>query len=574
MDLESFLEDISPKIVNRGINYFENGAVENLVKISESEWRADVIGSEDYRVEITIDDGEIIDWYCTCPYDWGPVCKHVVAVLYEIEKAMNGNEINVHGKKSKKQKKAEKSQLEQFEEILKKVSKKDLAVFLKEFALDNEKFFSEFFIHFSDLIKTNKKENYKTWIKEIARSFSGRYGFIEYNESFPLFRQVDSLLRKAEKYFDENNTAEAIRICQAVIEEVPVIVQKMDDSAGFSSATMDWAFSLIHKNLSKIPPSEKDALLDYCLKEFFKSKYTGFGWENDFLSLMPHLISNLEQEKAFFKALDLAQRKAGKGDSWSSTYKIVRLKRAKLDYFLITKRKEEATKFAEENIEHDEFRKFLIDEAIEKREFDRAKKLIHGGIDEAQKNNYPGLVQDYKSRLLEIARLEKNKDEVRKYAEELFYSSYFNFKFYDILKKTYSKDEWEDVVEDIIDEIKSRGRSGGSIGILAQVFIKEKYQDRLLKLLQEHSDDLHIVENYATHLKKAYPKELLKIYENAVRVYAQNTGRNFYEEIARVLKNMLKIEGGEKVVRKLVAEFKEKYPRRRAMMEILNKYFK
>ena len=43
MDLESFLEDISPKIVNRGINYFENGAVENLVKISESEWRADVI---------------------------------------------------------------------------------------------------------------------------------------------------------------------------------------------------------------------------------------------------------------------------------------------------------------------------------------------------------------------------------------------------------------------------------------------------------------------------------------------------------------------------------------------------
>ena len=44
---------------------------------------AQVEGSqyEPYRVTVTLDQAGVKDTFCTCPYDWGGICKHIVAVL-------------------------------------------------------------------------------------------------------------------------------------------------------------------------------------------------------------------------------------------------------------------------------------------------------------------------------------------------------------------------------------------------------------------------------------------------------------------------------------------------------------
>lgn len=36
---------------------------------------------EPYEVEVTIGENEVLSSKCTCPYDWGGACKHVVALL-------------------------------------------------------------------------------------------------------------------------------------------------------------------------------------------------------------------------------------------------------------------------------------------------------------------------------------------------------------------------------------------------------------------------------------------------------------------------------------------------------------
>ena len=79
--LSNFEARIPADIVQKGINYFAQGVVTNLQQESET-WRADVEGTHPYRVSINIHNGEVTDWNCTCPYDHGPVCKHVVAVMY------------------------------------------------------------------------------------------------------------------------------------------------------------------------------------------------------------------------------------------------------------------------------------------------------------------------------------------------------------------------------------------------------------------------------------------------------------------------------------------------------------
>jgi uncharacterized Zn finger protein len=65
----------------RGEEVFGRGAVLRLSRRG-THLEADVQGSETlpYRVRVTLQGGEI-DADCTCPYDWGGICKHSVATL-------------------------------------------------------------------------------------------------------------------------------------------------------------------------------------------------------------------------------------------------------------------------------------------------------------------------------------------------------------------------------------------------------------------------------------------------------------------------------------------------------------
>ena len=44
---------------------------------------ATVLGTEDYTVEVTLEDDKVMDYICDCPYE-GDMCKHVVATLLTI----------------------------------------------------------------------------------------------------------------------------------------------------------------------------------------------------------------------------------------------------------------------------------------------------------------------------------------------------------------------------------------------------------------------------------------------------------------------------------------------------------
>jgi len=79
-------DDIRPLATDRswtrGEDYYYGNSIENIV------WRdglltAEVEGSEyePYIVQVRFDEGKIRSTHCTCPYDWGGDCKHIIAVL-------------------------------------------------------------------------------------------------------------------------------------------------------------------------------------------------------------------------------------------------------------------------------------------------------------------------------------------------------------------------------------------------------------------------------------------------------------------------------------------------------------
>jgi uncharacterized Zn finger protein len=88
MTLNYFESDVERKVIERGLDYYRSGDVKKLEKVGENEFSATVFGSRKYSIYVKTNGEVIVEHECDCPYDWGNVCKHKVAVFYAIR---NGN---------------------------------------------------------------------------------------------------------------------------------------------------------------------------------------------------------------------------------------------------------------------------------------------------------------------------------------------------------------------------------------------------------------------------------------------------------------------------------------------------
>lgn len=88
MTLKHFESQVDSKIIERGLDYYQSGDLKKLEKVGDGEFSAIVFGSRKYSVYVKIKGDAIIEHECDCPYDWGDVCKHKIAVFYAIR---NGN---------------------------------------------------------------------------------------------------------------------------------------------------------------------------------------------------------------------------------------------------------------------------------------------------------------------------------------------------------------------------------------------------------------------------------------------------------------------------------------------------
>jgi uncharacterized Zn finger protein len=79
-------ERASDQSFERGLDYYESGAIYNPTRQSTPggfTLMAQCEGSSapSYRLRVELDDSGVRSASCTCPYDWGGDCKHIVALL-------------------------------------------------------------------------------------------------------------------------------------------------------------------------------------------------------------------------------------------------------------------------------------------------------------------------------------------------------------------------------------------------------------------------------------------------------------------------------------------------------------
>jgi len=80
---EAMIRDAcAPQSFERGQEYYHSGAIYNTARLRNLLLgECEGTSAPSYRVQVGLDEAGVRSAACTCPYDWGGYCKHIVALL-------------------------------------------------------------------------------------------------------------------------------------------------------------------------------------------------------------------------------------------------------------------------------------------------------------------------------------------------------------------------------------------------------------------------------------------------------------------------------------------------------------
>lgn len=555
--LNNFEQLINEIILKRGLAYFKNGAIRDFSEISIGAYEATVSGTEDYTVQLKVSNNVITEHTCDCPYDMGPVCKHVVAAIFYLQQdQLQWNQPNFTIPKKKKTK----SVSQEVKELLQAMSHKELIDFVHENSKKDKKFRNYFLASFSHLSQSQSKAYYKKQIHAILQAATGRDGWIDWSGMKYVVNTTQPFLENAEKYLATNNFENVFFICTALLEEMTEAFQYGDDSHGDLGYFVESAMELLSKlTEEELPNTLKEEILAYCIASFNQKLFQGWDWHLGMLYLASELIEKENDADIILNCLDTID----------GMYEKERAQSFKLDLLRKFKDKKEVEKYINKHISNPSIRTKEIENAFNNKDFESVIKLSKDGIT-CDENDKPGLVRIWYNWLLKVAQAERDTDKIIEYARFLFIVN-FNPEqdYYQILKNHIEDKNWHPFLEELIKEITPKHRWHYS-DLIRKIYINEEWWDRLFQMLKQNLS-LETIQLNEQYLAKDYAPELIELYSERITNYVEKyVGRNHYQTACRYLRRMKKL-GGNEQVNDLVELFRNQYPLRKALMDELTR---
>lgn len=560
--LSQFEQYIDETILKRGLQYFKKGHVHQPEEVSPGEYEAIVEGTEDYTVQLTLKNGIITEHVCDCPYDFGPVCKHVAAVIFYLQQDdLELNKKTKRAKTNQTEKPAKrKTVAQQVDELLEKATHDELKQFVREKAAQNAPFRNLFLSSFAQHNSEESKELYVKQVKSILKTASDRHGFIDWSASRLVGNAVDNLLESAQKQINNRNYRSAIFICTAVMEQMTEAFQYSDDSNGDIGGSIDAAYEMLY-TISQEQSSEeiRKLIIEYCFTSFDKQIYSGWDWNIGVLRLAALLLKTEEETERIFEQIDKAQR---------SDYEREVAQSLKYSILLKTKGETAAEKYLEQNITNSNLRREAIQKALKKKSFEKAISLAKDGVNYDLKDK-PGLAKEWYDWLLKIAQAQNDSEKIIEYARLLLIDNFRNEQdYYQILKQHVKPEKWNAFVESVIHDVTTKKR-WLDMGLVASIFIKEEWWDRLLDLVKK-SPDFNTIDHYERYLSKNYSNDIVELYANGILLYMKNSmGRAHYQNACRYIRKIIKLGARDKA-NEIILYLRNEYPKRKALMEELD----
>jgi len=529
----------------------------NLQEISPNSWKALYQGNYGiYTIKIKTDGNKTVDFSCSCPSDYYP-CKHIPMIEEAIEQRI-----------AESRKDNDKHEIK-IEQLLKDLPKEELYNFIIRQAKYNPQLKNAVLLQFAHKAKKKAKtsNNYTQLLREALDGLNFDVYDIYDNEYSIDIDGLSLWLDKAQEHAAQNNPNEAILICKACIEEYASWCEKQEDYIveNINISYQEKPFDILEQIIS-MPEVDCKGLFDYCKSEMQKPKYANMEMHDSFNKLFMKLSIMVGSDDFIALQDKLLQEIDDK-----SSYEAENILEHKINFYRDNEQPDKAWEVIKEHLQIESFRKEFVEKLIAENKFQEAKELITEFISQNKKETWH--IRSWYELKLQIAQKEKDIPEIERISFILI-ESRFDYKFYEIYKSAFTKEEWPEKAEALIRHYGKLDNGKQLNSSIADVLQAEKQSERLMQYVERHLSIDDLVKYYL-EFSSLFPEKTLALFRQAIDKYAKdNLGRDHYERIANLFGRMVKIEGGKELVKKMIIQYQALYKSRRAMMEIMSGFLK
>lgn len=554
--IAEFLSHVEPRIYERGVQYYKGDMVMRLVRDGEH-FAAQVSGSdwEPYDVDILLtEDERVKDWSCTCPYDGGDVCKHVVAALLAIQ---NGEAKAKKPASKAGGKKAEAS----LETMLAGASKQELAALILEHA-GQDKYFRSGVL--SALGAPTGQE--LTAAKELIRASIRRNthrGYIDERGCDAVCYDMDDVLETARRRMERGQYPEAIALAQEMLMMGAKLACEADTSSGSLNDTMAAALALLEDAAARLADSEstkKRSVFDGILKTAKNKVFDGWDeWRYSILNCATSLADKNSASK--LNALLEQLLTAADQTEYGRDYMVEANFKTRFHLISAVDGPQAARAFLSEHLDLPRLRELAVSLDMEAGDYALAEKLCLEKAETSSESPYfrPSRWHEL---LCAIYRASGQGEKLTAQLRTMLLLG--KPECYDELKeRLQAAGRWEREYRPLLKAVAASRPRYEYMRILAQ----ESETELLMEQVRESPDSVF---TYGTLLAEQYPEQVFALCVSQIRTAAERSqNRRDYQKLCALLSKLADF-GGTAEARRLMSELREAYPRRRAMQEELD----
>ncbi len=548
MHLNTFESEVDPAILARGREYLQAGRVRLVTAPRSGACRAVVQGTQHYTVTVNVaPDGTVVSTACDCPYDDGPVCKHVVAVLLQRRGGVPPLANPV---------------LPPLSDVVQDESAQRLASLLLDLAAESPTL--------ADRIRTELTGQHEPVAARVEgarrriQEATGHAGFLDYGAVSAAIEGAADVSQQAEAAWDDRQVMLAIALERCLVHELAATMERADDSDGQIAALIDESLLRLScvqdMDAPPLDAEDEEAAFLSLLDAAKDPVLAGWpDWQLPWLREAAALATTPQRREQWeTHATALAPLSGAAADGYLGQ-ELTLLRYGMLaDYG----QPAQAEAYLRDHLNFPNVRQMAIREAATHGQFDEAIQLARDGIEQERTRGLPGAGTHWKQVLYEVAVTADRPALQREIALELVTGG--DFSYYGPLKDATNATVWPEIYHTLLTKLEN-SRHGSAY---SQILIAEGEAERLWIYCQAHP---HEVDTLYPHLVPRFRTGVVAIMGARIEAEAERAAnRDYYQRVCAHIHQMVKA-GGTDEARVLVSRLKARYPRKPAFQDELGR---
>ena len=554
-------------ILDRGIEYFEDDRVRDY-NYCDNEIIARVDGTEPYDVHIWLDDENVLDMECSCPYaEEGKHCKHMAAVLFAFERMLYKQDSEMDIEMLPQFSWDEKFQKEKQEvvDLVSKIPEEKVRDLLVEFVLADKSLKNDLELKYSFKMNSKLMLKLRKELNDIEYKYC-RAGYVDWYHASDFTSDLGCFLdTKVKMLIEKDCLKQAFELTNAVFDCIGNV--DMDDSDGNSIYVANNCYDCWKLIVEKADDTLKDEM-----KHWFESHSTGF-----VVDFMEEYIEEILMD--VFPTREMLEEEIEKLDSYISRangndcgkyftvhYGFVNPILKRLEYMKkLGCTDVEINKYRREQRRFFVIRELEVSEAIEKKDYRTAVSVLQES--KVLDADYSEPLKKYSELLIDLY---KKTDSQKLYLNELIYylENYWqhDLTYVNALKSCDLQGmKWNEIIDNIV--TKNRHED-----FVCKLLLNEKRYEQLMGKIEESYNKVYLLDEYEKVLRSKMPERVIRIYSDYLKQAAEMANdRKKYHNLMPYLKRIAKCTGGKEVAKSIAESWKRMYKRRTAMMDELKR---